>query len=55
MKCCTDPMPVDQMPGPERIAAVLKKHKMEVLEALAPPSPQRKAKPSANKPPIPAP
>ncbi len=33
MKCCTDPMPVDQMPSPERIAAVLKKHKMEVLEA----------------------
>jgi mannose-6-phosphate isomerase-like protein (cupin superfamily) len=33
MKCCTDPMPVDQMPSPERIAAVLKKHKMEILEA----------------------
>lgn len=33
MKCCTDPMPVDQMPSPERIAAVQKKHKMEVLES----------------------
>jgi hypothetical protein len=33
MECCTDPMPVDQMPSPERIAAVLKKHTMEVLEA----------------------
>src|SRR6478672_1279794 len=32
MKCCTDPMPVDQMPSPERVAEVLKKHKMEVLE-----------------------
>jgi hypothetical protein len=33
IKCCTDPMPVDQMPSPERIAAGLKKHKMDVLEA----------------------
>ena len=33
MRCCTDPIPVDQMPSPERIAAVLEKHKMEVLEA----------------------
>jgi hypothetical protein len=33
MSCCTDPMPIDQMPSPERIAAVLKKYKMEVLEA----------------------
>jgi hypothetical protein len=33
MKCCTDPMRVDQMPGPERVAAALKKHKMEGLEA----------------------
>jgi len=33
MRCCTDPIPVDQMPSPECIAAALKKHKMEVLEA----------------------
>ena len=33
MKCFTDPMPVDQMPSQERIAAALKKHKMEVLGA----------------------
>lgn len=33
MACCTDPMPVDKMPSPERIVAVLKKYKMELLEA----------------------
>lgn len=33
MNSSTDPMPVDQMPSPERIAEVLAKHKMEMLEA----------------------
>jgi hypothetical protein len=33
IKFCTDPLPVDQMPSTERVAAALKKHRMEVLEA----------------------
>jgi uncharacterized cupin superfamily protein len=36
MNSSTDPMPVDQMPSPERIAEVLAKHGMQMLEA--PPS-----------------
>jgi hypothetical protein len=33
MNSSSDAMPVDQMPGPERIAKVLAKHKMSMLEA----------------------
>ena len=32
MTCCTDPIPVGRRPSSERIAAVLKKHKIEILE-----------------------